>query len=102
MVKELECHGSFKFAGLLKPAHGSIVRRLFYHLWCRRTDILDQVTLKGSSRCWLTRPWVADTFLFAYMLSLLLRYATEDAYVLILVSGKLLQVVCKEVVGFNF
>lgn len=74
---------------------------LFYHLWCRRTDAHNQITLKGRSRCWLIRPWAADTFLFGYILSLLLRYATEDAYVLILILGKRLQVVCKEVFGFN-
>lgn len=62
----------------------------------------DQITFKGISKCGLRRLWLAYTFLFEYILSLLPRYAMENASFLVLVSGKLLQFVCKEVLGFEF
>lgn len=50
----------------------------------------------------LARFWSADTFLFEYILLVLLIYAKENACIIILVSEKLLQVVGKEVLEFDF
>lgn len=61
---------------------GSVAGRLLHCVCWRRTDVHDQVAFKGSSKCWLTRLCLADTFLLEYILSLLVRYATENAYFL--------------------
>lgn len=48
----------------------------------------------------LARFWSAGT-LFQYIILRLLIYAKENAYILIVVSGKVSQVVCKEVLEFD-
>lgn len=42
---------------------GSAAGRLLYYICCEGTDIHDQVAFKYSSKFWLTRLWLAGTFL---------------------------------------
>lgn len=44
----------------------------------------------------------ADTFFFECIVLLLLIYTTEKAFILILVSEKLFQVVCQDTLEFDF
>lgn len=79
------------FLGSCNQLTGTVVRRLLYYICYGRTEVRDQITFKGISR--LAKFWLADTFLFECIILVLLIYASENVYILILVSGKLLQVV---------
>lgn len=79
------------FLGSCNQLTGTVVRRLLYYICYGRTEVRDRSTCKSNSR--LAKFWLADTCLYECIILVLLIDATENAYILILLSGKLLQVV---------